>query len=141
MIHIGRIELSYKQAHTSSYQPCERPAFSNQRRVTDLDEGSLIEYLPCHYFGNFFLAQKASLLIDGRLYCRNKHRRVGCLMDLVEEVSANSAKDLSQLCCPGGECLSKNVSHNTKFLATRYLVLSGVSAFWGFPNPSTAKSP
>lgn len=55
MIHIGRIEL-YNQAHTSSYQPCERPAFSNQRRVTDLDEGSLIEYLPCHYFGNFFFA-------------------------------------------------------------------------------------
>lgn len=58
MIHIGRIELSYNQAHTSSYQPCERPASSNQRRGTDLDEGSLIEYLPCHYFGNFFPAQK-----------------------------------------------------------------------------------
>lgn len=59
MIHIGRIELSYDQAHTSSYQPCERPASSNQkRRVTDLDEGSLIEYLPCHYFGNIFPRSK-----------------------------------------------------------------------------------
>jgi hypothetical protein len=87
MIHIGRIELSYNEAHTSSYQPCKRPESSNQkRRVTDLDEGCLIEYLPCHYFGNFFPDQKASLLIDGRLYCRDKYRRVGCLMDLVEEV-------------------------------------------------------
>jgi hypothetical protein len=62
-------------------------------------------------------------------------------MDPVEELSVNSAIDLSQLCCPGGECLSKNVSPNTKLLATRYLVLNGVSAYWGFPSPSTAKSP
>jgi hypothetical protein len=52
MIHIGDIELSYNEAHTSSYQPCERPKSSNLKtRVTDLDEGSLLEYLPCHYFG------------------------------------------------------------------------------------------
>ena len=85
--------------------------------------------------------QKALLLIDGRLHCGNKYWRVGCLMDLVEEVSANGAKDLSQLCCPGGECLSKNVWSNMKSLAIRYLVLSGVSACWVFPNPNTAKSP
>jgi hypothetical protein len=52
MIHIGDIELSYNEAHTSSYQPCERPKSPNLKtRVTDLDEGSLLEYLPCHYFG------------------------------------------------------------------------------------------
>jgi hypothetical protein len=78
MLKIGQIELSYNdKAHTSSYQPCERPKSEILKtRVTDLDESSLVEYLPCHYFGNSLSHPDYSVLIDDRLYCWNKYRGV-----------------------------------------------------------------
>jgi hypothetical protein len=53
MIHIGRIEQAYNEAHSTSYKPCEKPRLLNLKtRETKLEEGAYsVEYLPCHYFG------------------------------------------------------------------------------------------
>jgi hypothetical protein len=64
MVHIGRIELEHNKPHNSSYQPFERPESPKLKtRATDIDESSLIEYLPCHYFGNYFPNQTSSVLM------------------------------------------------------------------------------
>ena len=69
MIHIGRIEQSYNEAHSSSYKPCEKPKPPKlTTRETNLEEGAYsIEYLPCHYFGKVVLSIGSltrSLMVD-----------------------------------------------------------------------------
>jgi len=53
MIKIGRIELEYNDAQTTSFHPFELEHSANK---TSLYEHLLVDaFLPCHYFGNKFL--------------------------------------------------------------------------------------
>lgn len=50
MVEIGKIELSYPEAHTTSFYPFEQPEQPLSTKPRSLDESFLIDFLPCHYF-------------------------------------------------------------------------------------------
>jgi len=110
MLEIAHIELDHSEgSHSSSYKPFERPKSTKlETRPTELDEGDLIEYLPCHYFGNIPSDQRSSVLTSYRLYRRNQYGRVSRPEEPAQPPTANSDKDLSRLCYLDGGCQSKN---------------------------------